>query len=350
MAALNGALLHQAHFGHSRWSFRPIGENMSTDVPENRDMKEFEAQILDAAAAATPEDRLLADRIVSKLDVTSIETLTPIVAALLFVELNKHNRDFSLAKAHAYAHQMGRGYWRLVHQGLAFYQNKRLADGQHRIAAVFLSRTTQQFTVFRNFSEDAMEAIDTAKRRTAGDAFGITGLFSREQSTVAGSIVETIMKYEYRRLHARSITPSIYEQKEWATDHRTSVQNALGIADRVVRGDPILTKPEVGSIALGMLLGGYAIALVESYLSEVMQSIGRYPDSPTIDLHKKFLTSREREQGTKGKLSKEEKLALAFKGAALFALNQATGGLRWKAGKDPLPAPTPPAPMREAAD
>jgi hypothetical protein len=323
---------------------------LTTDIPENRDMKEFEAQILDAAASATPEDHLAAETFVNKLDMTSIETLTPVVAALLFVELNKHNRDFSLAKAHAYAHQMLRGYWRLVHQGLAFYQNRRLADGQHRIAAVFLSRTTQQFTVFRNFSEDAMEAIDTAKRRTAGDAFGITGLFSKEQSKVAGSIVETIMKYEYRRLHARSITPSIYEQKEWATEYRMSVQSALEIADRLVKGDPILTKPEAGSIALGMLLGGYAVNFVETFLSDMTQSIGRYPECPTIDLHKKFLTSREREQGSKGKLSKEEKLALAFKGAALFSLNQGTGGLRWKAGKDPLPAPTPPAPMREAAD
>ena len=92
------------------------------------------------------------------------------------------------------------------------------------------------------------------------------------------------------------------------------------------------------------MLGGYAVTLVEQFLGDVMQSIGRYPDAPTIDLHKKYLTSREREMGTKGKLNKEEKLALAFKGAALFALGQSTGGLRWKAGKDPLPAPTPPAP------
>lgn len=35
--------------------------------------------------------------------------------------------------------------------------------------------------------------------------------------------------------------------------------------------------------------------------------------------------------------------------AELFVLNRTTGGLRWKAGKEPLPAPTPLAPMAQAA-
>src|SRR6516164_11104096 len=194
-----------------------MSEEAKTASPAKRDFQEFEAKILDAASKATVEEQEAAKKFVNKSDVTTVETLTPIIAALLYVELNKHNRDFSLGKAQAYAHQMNLGYWRLVHQGIAFYPNKKLADGQHRIAAVFLSGTTQQFTVFRNFSEDAMEAIDTGKRRTAGDAFGITGLVAKDDSKIAGAIVETVMKYEHRRIHAYSISPSIYEQTDWAT-------------------------------------------------------------------------------------------------------------------------------------
>jgi hypothetical protein len=125
----------------------------------NRDQQEFDAKILDIAAKASNDEQEAAKRIVDNKTVISVETITPIVAALLFVELNKHNRDFSLSKAHYYAEQMRKGYWRLIHQGLAFYPTRKLADGQHRIAAVFLSDTTQQFTVFRNFADDAMEAI-----------------------------------------------------------------------------------------------------------------------------------------------------------------------------------------------
>lgn len=314
----------------------------ATSSGVNRDLQEFEAKILDAATNASVADQETAKAIVNKTDVTSVETVTPVVAALLYVELNKHNRDFSLSKAHAYAHQMNLGYWRLIHQGLAFYPNGKLADGQHRIAAVFLSGVTQQFTVFRNFAEDAMEAIDTAKRRTAGDAFGITGVVAKADSKIAGAIVETVMKYEHRRLHAQTISPSIYEQKDWATANISQLNQALTLVNTIVKGDPVLTKAEAGAVALAMLVGGYDPELVNGYLADVMGAVVRYNESPALDLYRQFLKSKERSVA-KGKLSREEKLALAFKGAALFAQHLGTGGLRWKAGKEPLPAPTPPA-------
>lgn len=318
-------------------------------IPEpNREMQEFEAKTLSLASNATPEEQATARQIVDKSDICTVESLTPVVAAILFLELNKHNRDFSLSKAHAYAHQMRLGYWRLIHQGLAFYPDRKLADGQHRIAAVVLSGSTQRFTVFRNFERDALEAIDTAKRRTAGEAFGITGLISKDDSKIAGSIVETVMKYEAMRLEAKSIQPSIYEQKDWAMKYLSQLKTALALINRVVKGDPVLTKPEVGSIALAMILGGYAEDVAETYLNDVLQSVGRYPDSPAVDLHRQFLKSKER-SAAKGKLNKDEKLALAFKGAALYADRLATGGLRWKKGKEPLPAPVPPTPVAKAA-
>jgi hypothetical protein len=319
------------------------------DSAVNRDMQEFEAKILDAATAASKEDQEASKRIVDRSDEVTVETITPVIAALLFVELNKHNRDFSLPKAHAYAIQMSKGYWRLVHQGLAFYQDRKLADGQHRIAATFLSGTTQQFTVFRNFAHDALEAIDTAKRRTAGDAFGITGLVPKDDAKIAGSIVEAVMKYEERRTHARSFTPSIYEQKDWLKAHIQAVKDALAIVHKVVKDDPVLNKPEAGAIALAMLIGGYANEETESFLDDVMQSVGRYADSPAVSVSVQYRKSKERD-AAKGKLTKEEKLALAFKAAALCHNKMTTGGVRWKAGKEPLPAPVPPDVFAKAAE
>lgn len=315
----------------------------------NRDMMEFDAKVLQLVSLATAEDKATAARIVDDpASICSVESISPTIAAVLFLELNKHNRDFSLSKAHAYAQQMRLGYWRLIHQGIAFYSDRKLADGQHRLAATILSGTTQRFTVFRNFEKDALEAIDTSKRRTAGEAFGITGLIAKDDSKIAGSIVESVMKYEIRRLEAKTVTPSIYEQKDWAMKHIASLRDALAMTHRIVKGDPVLSKPEVGSIALALILGGYTDESVESYLNDVLQSVGRYPESPAIDLHKQYLKAKER-SNIKGKLSKEEKMALAFKGANLYVLGQTTGGLRWKAGKEPLPAPVPPAPVAKAA-
>lgn len=315
----------------------------------NRDMLEFDAKVLQLVSLATVEEKAAAARIVDDpTSICSVESISPVIAALLFLELNKHNRDFSLSKAQAYAQQMRLGYWRLIHQGIAFYQDRKLADGQHRLAAVILSGTAQRFTVFRRFEKDALEAIDTSKRRTAGEAFGITGLIAKDDSKIAGSVVESVMKYETRRLEAKSVAPSIYEQKDWAMKHIGSLRDAMAMTHRIVKGDPVLTKPETGAIALALILGGYTTESVEAYLTDVLQSIGHYPDSPTIDLHKQFLKSKER-SAAKGKLTKEEKMALAFKGAGLYAEGLTTGGLRWKAGKEPLPAPVPPASVAKAA-
>src|SRR5262245_11846960 len=314
----------------------------------NREMQEFEAKVLDLVNRATKEDKAAAKAIVNGKNAVSVETITPVVAALLFFEFNKHNRDFSLKKAQDYAHQMDLGYWRLIHQGLAFYKDGKVADGQHRLAAVIMSGSPQQFTVFRNFADDAMEAIDTAKRRTAGDAFGIIGLVNKNYAKIAGSMVETVMKYEELRIHARKFTPSIYEQKDWAQQHLDHLNKALAIVDKVTRGDPVLSKPELGSMALAMLIGGYDERFVETFLDDVLQSVGRYAQSPAVNLHDQFRKAKET-NAVKGKLSKEEKLAFAFKGAALFFGKLTTGGIRWKAGKEPLPAPTPPASVADAA-
>jgi hypothetical protein len=307
----------------------------------SRELQEFEAKIVEAAVTASEEDKVAAQAIADSGEITSVETINPIVAAILFVELNKYNRDFSLAKAHAYARQMRLGYWRLVHQGLAFYPNKKLADGQHRLAAIFLSGMTLQFTVFRNFEEDAMQAIDTGKRRTAGDAFGITGLVARDHAKIAGAMVDRVMKYEALRSEAKRINPSIYEQEAWAKEHKAMLLASLALMDRIVKGDPVLTKPEVGTMALAMVLGGYELGQTEGYLTDVLESIGRYADSPAVDLHRQLLKAKNA-ASAKGKLTNEEKMALTFKGAALYVQGLTTGGLRWKPGKEPLPAPVPP--------
>ncbi|WP_277214004.1 hypothetical protein, partial [Isoptericola croceus] len=86
-----------------------------------------------------------------------------------------HNRNFGLAKAKFYADAMKRGEWKLIHQGLAFYPDGKIADGQHRLAAVAISGTTQKFVMFPNFQDGDVDAIDVGKARSAGDAVQLLG-------------------------------------------------------------------------------------------------------------------------------------------------------------------------------
>lgn len=81
---------------------------------------------------------------------TTIETIDAEKAKkyLALVE-EGHQRKFNKNRAEKYAKAMRGHQWILTHQGIAFDENGRLIDGQHRLAAIPMSGTTQKFLVTR---------------------------------------------------------------------------------------------------------------------------------------------------------------------------------------------------------
>lgn len=87
----------------------------------------------------------------------------------------------------SYASDMARGRWGLSHQGLAFDEEGRLIDGQHRLWAVIKAGIPIKMMVTTGlpkstnggFSIPTMDIIDRGKNRTVGNqltiAHGITG-------------------------------------------------------------------------------------------------------------------------------------------------------------------------------
>ncbi|MCH8195227.1 MAG: hypothetical protein IIB12_04065 [Chloroflexi bacterium] len=138
-------------------------------------MQDFENLIERLANAATTAVREYIAKLVDPNGTVRIDELTPAHAAVLYRDHQGHNRDFSLAKANYYAEAMKRGDWKLIHQGLAFYRDGKIADGQHRTAAVAISGTTQKFVMFPSFGDGDVDAIDVGKGRSAGDAVQLLG-------------------------------------------------------------------------------------------------------------------------------------------------------------------------------
>ncbi len=136
-------------------------------------MEDFENLIERLAHEATPADREKIADLVNPEGTVKINELTPAQAAVLYKDHQGHNRDFGLGKANYYAGAMKRGEWKLIHQGLAFYRDGKIADGQHRSAAVAISGTTQKFVMFPNFGDGHVDAIYVGKGRSAGDAVQI---------------------------------------------------------------------------------------------------------------------------------------------------------------------------------
>lgn len=107
----------------------------------------------------------------------TIETMniTPVIAAA-WLGKNKRNRVLSQPRVSLYAREMRRGNWLDHHQGIAFYEDGTLADGQHRLAAIVESGKTIKMIVARGVSEDSGLMIDGHQQRKMHQAIKISGL------------------------------------------------------------------------------------------------------------------------------------------------------------------------------
>lgn len=107
---------------------------------------------------------------------TEIIKVTPEKAQEWLKHSNSNNRNLSIKLAKQYASDMRNGFWSLTHQGIAFYANGMLADGQHRLHAVVLSGCSIDFMVTFGLTHESGAGIDVHRSRTAADSIKIGGL------------------------------------------------------------------------------------------------------------------------------------------------------------------------------
>lgn len=103
-------------------------------------------------------------------------TITPEQAAEWLKTLNTRNRSISQRKVAIYASDMRKGNWRATHQGIGFYEDGTLSDGQHRLAACVESGVP--LDVFVTFGIPGVSAagIDAHRPRSTADQVRIAGM------------------------------------------------------------------------------------------------------------------------------------------------------------------------------
>ena len=103
------------------------------------------------------------------------KTVTPEMASVWLTK-NKRNRQINPRRVTMYAKEMREGRWLDHHQGIAFYEDGSLADGQHRLAAVVESGESIAMIVARNIPNKSGLMIDGHQQRQAHQAIKISGL------------------------------------------------------------------------------------------------------------------------------------------------------------------------------
>jgi hypothetical protein len=298
-------------------------------------LQEFNAEIAALAAKATPTEVAEATALGVSGQPARAIVLSPGTAAVLYTFHNPLNRNFTISKAYGMREMIQRGAFKMHHQGIAFYPDGNLADGQHRVAACALSGTKIPLMVFNDFDKDAIDAIDRAKGRTLGEALTMLGV---ADANIVATTAKIVFAYMFERDHKTK--PYIDDPKleRWVQQNREVVGQSVEIGRNSTRNisEPSMSQALATQYALLMLLGGWTSDRVVGFIASVQQGVATYPEAPTVELSRKLMKSAYAEK-KKDKLSSREKLALGLKAASLWDRSMSIGRLNWNATKEELP-------------
>jgi len=123
---------------------------------------------------------------------TEIRTITPELAEQ-YLAKNTKNRNYSKARAMAYASDITSGRWLFNPQPIVFDTLGDLIDGQHRLHAVILANKGVDMVIMTGVPENSIGIIDFGKPRSASDILSIGGY---ESTTNVASLAKKIIMYE----------------------------------------------------------------------------------------------------------------------------------------------------------
>jgi hypothetical protein len=137
---------------------------------------------------------------------TEIVEVTPQLAASWLERNHPENRAVNWPRVEVFANDMRAGAWRTTHQGLAFDEEGRLIDGQHRLHAIVSSRVPVQLLVVRGVGSFG-DPIDCGRTRSLGmlSGFGnrVTSCVNGLRMLEAGMALTSPMSlHEAREVHS----------------------------------------------------------------------------------------------------------------------------------------------------
>ena len=173
---------------------------------------------------------------------TVTESITPDMATAWLAK-NNHNRNLSASLVAKYARSMLSGDWSLTHQGIAFYDDGSLADGQHRLNAIASSGVTVKMQVAYGVPRDSGADIDVHRARGAGDSVKI-GQLSDWVAKDAIAITR-IIAVNGEKLNIREVVRVCESNRE----HYQFVIGLFTTRKRFITSSPIMGAMVLASVA-----------------------------------------------------------------------------------------------------
>ena len=217
---------------------------------------------------------------------TTIENITPKIAQEYLQKVDiAHQRKLIVSRAQSFAREMTAGHWFLNHQGIAFDEQGRLIDGQHRLKAIELCGITLPMLVTRGIATEmvngvrlfAIDTIDVGYKRQTGEQ--LTLRHGIENGNRVASATRTIL--------------------HWATGLS---KNTTPVALEILGIYPTIKKlascSKTCMMLNGQVIGCFAIAiksfpeLFEEFVEPFISGVNLQKNSPVLLLRNILLNNK----------------------------------------------------------
>ena len=218
---------------------------------------------------------------------TEIVTITPKQAKTWLEKNNQNNRQMRTEQAKRFARDMVAGHWNLTHQGIAFYEDGTVADGQHRLMAIVIADKPVRFLVTKGLPKSSSQAIDQNVPRQAFDAIAIAGGPEWIQRNVVA-----LIRFACTKLRNVDVQMSAPEILAYALKHE----------EKLVQAHKLISGSRKRHITAAGMAANYfcALAAGESYeklerFSQIMSSgeISNVKENAAIRLREYLLANNE---------------------------------------------------------
>jgi len=209
------------------------------------------------AETATEADRQAIAEIIAKAQtgehLVEVCEVTPAMAAIVFLNYNKHNRDWTPSKSLEFAQQMIAGMWRWNGATWVWYEGDGgLGDAQHRASAQALAGKTMKIIMVYGLQRPDIVTVDMNRRRSAAQSATLEGIVRAAQKQ---QVIKACIAYENRRLNRYDEKLFDITLRDMIIQNDHSLSQALAVGDASVKdiARPVLKPIDAAKVAYLML-------------------------------------------------------------------------------------------------
>ena len=317
-------------------------------------IEDVKHQVMTVAVKATEAERKAVNDLIARAKgadySADVFTITPAMAALIFLEANPSNRDWQPGKTLEWARRMTAGQWRQNNQPPGFYNTGLLEDGQHRLAACALADYSWTTLVVFGVDPGAISTVDAGARRYGSDAAKLQGV---ADSKFKEQIIRLSSAYLVKRGDKSAALKSETEiaQAIKARDEQLGIAIQMAHDSEVNIVNQVLKPTMAAATAFIMLEAGWPEQRVREKLALLNSGQSKSSDSDPMFVAGTIIARAHEKSATK------EKLTTAFEvGLILLVMNKTEDGTTAVQKKNllselkkGLPDPTYRKPLQQAA-